>query len=290
MKVSERTISGIADVVTGNKASPKYRSGPELVRLFNEYGSNDVYGQGFPSRWSYAESNLRSLNGTPALARLLCEVLHPIQFLDIASTPAGASDHINARLKFDGYEIAFDAAGVPVIRTLHGSLVEFAHPIGATEADNHRFLDEQLAKCDQKLREGDYDGAVTNARSLTETVLVDLERQLDRVALEYDGDLPRLFKRVQKLLDLEPGRPDVDTPLKQVLSGLAGIVSGLAGMSNKMGDRHVRKYRPAKRHAVLVVDSAKTLCNFLVSTHQERLRIEPATGETSVSVSSSSIT
>jgi hypothetical protein len=278
MKVSERTVSAIADVVTGNKGVARYRSGPQLVRLFNEYGSNDVYGQGFPSRWSFAEDKVRSLNGTPELAKLVAEVLHPLQFVDIGTTPADASDYINARLKFDGYEVGFDATGVPVVRALHGSLVEFVHPGGGSEADAHRFLDEQLAKCDQKLKEGDYDGAVTNARSLTETVLVDLRRQLDPEAPAYDGDLPKLFKRVQRLLELEPERPDIDTPLKQVLSGLAGIVSGLAGISNKMGDRHVRTYRPAKRHAVLVVDSAKTLCNFLITTHQDRLALSEAPG------------
>ena len=47
-------------------------------------------------------------------------------------------------------------------------------------------------------------------------------------------------------------------------------VSDLSGLSNKMGDRHVRTYKPDKRHAVLVVDSAKTLAAFLFETHRAR--------------------
>jgi len=71
-------------------------------------------------------------------------------------------------------------------------------------------------------------------------------------------------------LRLDPSRKDLEGPLKQVLTGLASVVSGIAGTSNKVGDRHVRTYKPGKRHALLVVDSAKTLANFLLETQLER--------------------
>ncbi|MGD1158067.1 MAG: abortive infection family protein [Terriglobia bacterium] len=45
-------------------------------------------------------------------------------------------------------------------------------------------------------------------------------------------------------------------------------VSDLSGLSNKMADRHVRTYKPDKRHAVLAVDSAETLAAFLFETHR----------------------
>jgi hypothetical protein len=62
VKVAERTIARIGEIVTGDKGLSPYRSGPQLVRLFNEYGANDVYGQGFPSRWAYPEDKLREIN------------------------------------------------------------------------------------------------------------------------------------------------------------------------------------------------------------------------------------
>jgi hypothetical protein len=86
----------------------------------------------------------------------------------------------------------------------------------------------------------------------------------------YDGDLPKLYKRVSKSLALDPSRPDLEQPLKQVLSGLVNIVNGIAGISNKMGDRHVRTYKPNKRHALLVVNATKTLANFLFETARSR--------------------
>ena len=47
-------------------------------------------------------------------------------------------------------------------------------------------------------------------------------------------------------------------------------VNDLSSLSNKMGDRHVRTYQPNKRHAVLVVNAAKTLAAFLFDTHRTR--------------------
>lgn len=102
MKLSERTINAIGEIVTGDKKLSPYRSGQQLVRLFNEYGANDVYGQGFPSRWQYAEENLRSLNGTPAIGSVLCHVLDPREFMDTGYNEEEAAEYVNARLKYDG--------------------------------------------------------------------------------------------------------------------------------------------------------------------------------------------
>jgi len=95
-----------------------------------------------------------------------------------------------------------------------------------------------------------------------------IERQLDSPAPAYDGDMPKLYKRVQKLLNLDPSRPDIEGSLKQILGGLASVVGGLSGVSNRMSDRHVRSYKPTRQHAALAVNSAKPLANFLFETHR----------------------
>ena len=271
MKLSARSIKALGRVVTGDEGVSPYRSGPKLVDLFNEYGANDYYGQGFPSRWQYAEDQLRRLNDSPQLAALIREVLDPSESLDGKFTQQDAIDYLNARLKFDGYEVlAVDSW--PKVRDLEGSEVEFRHPFEGSEDEGHVFIDEQLGKANDKIRDGDYDGAITNARSLLEAVLTELEAEWTGENEPYDGDLPKLYKRVQKALHLDPSRPDLEQPLKQVLSGLISIVNGVAGISNKMGDRHVRTYKPEKRHAVLVVNATKTLASFLFETSLARKR------------------
>lgn len=267
MNLTERTITAIGKIVTGDERLSPYRSGPQLVRLFNDYGANDVYGQGFPSRWQYAEDKIRSLNGTKAIGSLLCQVLDPREFMDSEFKEEDAAQFINARLKYDGYEVVIDN-GLAKLRDLTGVAVACEHPFQGSEKEGHLFIDEQINKAETKIKEGDYDGAITNARSLLEAVLTELEKVLDDNPPQYDGDMPKLYKRVQKLLHLEPGRPDIEGPLKQVLSGLVSIVGGMSGLSNRMGDRHVRSYKPAKHHAALVVNTAKTMANFLFETQQ----------------------
>ena len=267
MKISERTIVAIGRIATGDEGVSPYRSGPQLVRLFNDCGSNDVYGKSFPSRWQYAEQKLRALNGTSALGVLLCRILDPREFMDTDYTVAAAREYVNKRLQYDGYKVVIEV-GLAKLHDLKGVSVTCKHPFEGSEEEGHVFIDEQIKKAERKIQEGDYDGAITNARSLLEAVLSEVERQLDASAPPHDGDLPKLYKRVQKLLKLDPSRPDIEGPLKQVLSGFVSIVGGISGLSNRMGDRHVRSYKPAKHHASLVVNAAKTLANFLFETHQ----------------------
>lgn len=266
MKISQRSIAALVKIVTGDSKISLYKSGPMLVRLFNEFGGNDVYGQGFPSRWYYAEEKIRSLNGSNALAGLIREVLDPRDWREFQMPRDAAVTYLNDYLKHDGYEIVPDGEFFAA-RPVAGGAVVFQYPSQTSREINQLFIDEQVKKCDRKLADGDFDGAITNARSLLEAVLTDIEQDLSQQEPPaYDGDLIKLYRRVQRLLDLEPGRTDISEPLKQVLSGLTSIVSGISGLRNKMSDSHVRSYRPSRHHATLVVNAAKTLAGFVLDT------------------------
>jgi hypothetical protein len=268
MKISERSVAALAKIITGDSQISPYRSGPVLVRFFNDFGANDVYGQGFPSRWRYAEEKIRASNGTSQLPALIRAVFDPRDWLQPDFSREKAVAYLNDYLRFDGYEVIPEAEFF-LVHALAGGAVAFEYPSRASLEVNHLFIQEQVKKCDRKLAENDFDGAITNARSLLEAVLTQVERDISSVEPpSYDGDLLRLYKRVQRLLNLEPGRSDIADPLKQVLGGLASIVSGLSGLRNKMGDAHVRSYQPAKRHAVLVVNAAKTVSAFIVEAKE----------------------
>jgi len=86
-------------------------------------------------------------------------------------------------------------------------------------------------------------------------------------APDYDGDLPKLYKRVQGHLNLSPESPKISESLKQTLRCFISIIGRLSGLSNKMGDRHVREYKPAAHHAVLIVNAAMTFSNFIFDTY-----------------------
>lgn len=270
--VSQATISALQQIITGNatpadgELSP-YRSGPELVAFFNGFGSNDTYSYGGArSRWAYAEDKLVALNGTEQMVAAVEAAVSPVTYLGTQFPVEKAVAYLNQFLDHEGLALVkvgkgykLCAAGEPMVVVETKLAIEHA---------SQAFIAEQVEKCDRKLQAGDFDGAITNARSAVEAVLYDIEKRLDAAAPAYDGDLPKLFKRVQKLLNLDPERPDISESLKQVLRGLAGVVAGLAPLRNKMGDAHVRTYKPARHHAKLAVNAAKTLLDFVFDTFE----------------------
>jgi hypothetical protein len=147
------------------------------------------------------------------------------------------------------------------------STIEFYIPFKDLDDLSQMFIEEQIAKCNQRIQDQDYYGAITSARSLVEAVLREIERRVLGKSQPYDGDILKLYKRVQKHQNLDPGEADLCNTLRQILSGLTSIVAGVGTLRNAMSDSHPPRYRPSEHHARLAVNAAKTLCDFLVSSH-----------------------
>jgi len=271
LNISEQSIQALGRVISGDPIAKEkdaitpYQSGSELVSFFNELGGDDNYGQGFPSRWFYVEEKIKEVNGDRKLQEVIIKAFDPRRFLGTDFIQQKACDYLNEYLEFDGLSVQLLGKTPRVCGIANGLVVSVDMFTGSKE-ERHMFIQEQLEKIQNKLDAADYDGAITNARSMLEAVLTSLEVEMDKDASSYDGDLPRLYKRVNMLLGLDPNREDLNQPMKQILSGLVSVIAGLSGLSNKTGDRHVRVYKPDKRHAALVVDSAKTVANFIFET------------------------
>jgi hypothetical protein len=266
MKIARNTLAELVKIVTGDTKMSPYRSGPMLVKLFNEYGANDFYGQGFPSRGKCTEEKLLPLNGTSYLRKLINHIFDAREWIGKEFNAEAAVVHLNKFLKFDSYVLVPDGGHFKV-RETDGVVVQFDMPFPESKEVNHVFIEEQVSKCDKKIDEGDFGGAITNARSLVEAVLIEIEKQLAPAPLQYDGDLIKLNKRVQMLLNLDPARKDISDMLRQVLSGLTSVVNGLASMRNKMSDAHAAGYKASKHHAKLAVNSAKTFADFVFDSY-----------------------
>lgn len=268
MKLSAYTVKHLAKMVTGDTEGWPYRKGPELVNLFNQYGFRDVYGQGFPSRSAFVEEKLKAMSGKEIVKDLIKDLLDPRAWLE-PTKPLKAIDEcatqLNDLVKHDNLELIKDGLYYKV-RDLSGSLIKPELPFQKASAVTEIFIEEQINKCREKINSGDYDGAITNARTLVEALLTSIEQELDPNAPPPDGDILKAYNRVRILLNLDPSRKDISDAVKQVLTGLASIVHGLATMRNKMSDAHGTLYRPTRHHAKLAVNSAKTLADFLFET------------------------
>ena len=261
IKLSQKSIKKIAKIITGDTHISPYKSGPVLVDLFKEVGLDEEYGAGFPSRWKFTEDKLKEINGTDKLANLFEIYLDPRDFIDTEFNISDVVNSLNEILKYDDlriieykkrYKIIVDSDQIVESKSLKKLSSEF--------------VIEQLEKCENKISIGDYDGAITSARTLVETVIIEILIWIDGKKVEYDGNLIKLYKKIQKKLELEPQRKDISESLKQILSGLLSIVNGLASIRNKMGDAHAKNYRPSKHHAIFAVNSALTLSVFLIDS------------------------
>jgi len=273
MNLSAYSIEFLGSAIAGDLEGFPYRSGPQLVRFFNQFGARDVYpaGGGFPTRRIYAQDKLNELNGASVLREVLAKALDPREFTRAEKSIDDAVASVNDNLKYDGYEIVRDGLMFKV-RDLAAGKVKLDATALVPDELTQFSIDENIRKCETKLSEGDFSGAITNARSLIEAVLIGIERELDATASEYDGDLVRLYKKVQKVLNLSPDRKDISDALRQILNGLTSIVNGLAAMRNKMSDAHATTYRPDRHHAKLAVYAATTLADFLFETKNYQQR------------------
>jgi len=163
MKISERTIKRLAEIVTGDKCLSAYRGGPKLVSFFNELGTNHTYGPGFPSRWAFAEDCIRQFNDTPTLRKIILSTLDPRDFMGATvfdketqqNKPANLQDaltYLNEFLAYDGYEIVPHGKGYDVVDKTRGEIVvdvklEPSHL-------SHGFIVEQIEKCRTKITRG----------------------------------------------------------------------------------------------------------------------------------------
>jgi Abortive infection C-terminus len=115
------------------------------------------------------------------------------------------------------------------------------------------------------------EGAITAARTALERVCKHICEERNEPYPD-GGDLSRLYKAAARSLKIAPDQ-HAERVVKQILSGAATVVDGLAGLRNALSDAHGRgkeEVRPAPRHARLSVNMAFGLATFLIDTHIEK--------------------
>lgn len=107
MQLNSKTLEKLREIINGD-GTPDYRSGPALVKFFNELGFEDVYGQGFPSRWAYTDEKLQKINGTPELEKCIKNTFAVVNYIGRISELNTLINEFNQYLAFDKWEIKRD--------------------------------------------------------------------------------------------------------------------------------------------------------------------------------------
>jgi hypothetical protein len=141
------------------------------------------------------------------------------------------------------------------------------------ERISFEYIHLQIKKCNSKIADKDFDGAITNARTLIESICLFILESKTKEKHDYDGNLIRLYKSVASLLKMSPG-DYVDDNLKQILSGVFSIINGVSGLRNNFSDSHgsapsKTNYKIDERHAILTVNLAKTITEYLFLSYEK---------------------
>lgn len=102
MKLQNKTLIKLRKLIN---EEIEYRSGPRIVDFFNQFGSDDIYGEGFPSRWIYTDAKLQEINDTPKLDQCIQELFAPINFVEDMDKLDSLIENFNKYLVFDGWKI-----------------------------------------------------------------------------------------------------------------------------------------------------------------------------------------
>lgn len=141
------------------------------------------------------------------------------------------------------------------------------------ERISFEYIHEQIKKCKSKIADKDFDGAVTNARTLIESICLFILESKTHSPQHYDGNLTKLYKSVAAILKLSPGDYEDDN-LRQILSGIISIIYGVSGLRNTFSDSHGTSpsrtgYKIDERHSILTVNLAKTISEYLFLSYEK---------------------
>lgn len=165
-------------------------------------------------------------------------------------------------------------------RYIHGEFNDFLEKLEEEIMPNSEYVKNAMKNMDSALilaewnkaldrKKDDPEGAITISKSLLESVLKHILDDLD-IRYTTKEDLPQLYKKVSKQLNLYPEQHEEES-FKKILGSCANIINELSNIRNGVGDAHGKGrkvYRPSERHAGLVVNLSGTMALFLIQTFE----------------------
>lgn len=270
MDLSPPALEALAFVISGDKPTERrepispYRTGRELETFFRDFEPAHSPAGG-PSRLNYTRELLRHHRDAGNLRGVVEAALDPMSYRSPDQPPHDvAVEFLREYLERDGYQLGFDGGRCRVAPK--GIVAQVA--THADDDDYARMIGDYLAESERRLANGHHDGVVTLARTMVEAALLRMEAKLDPDPPKWDGDLPGLYKRVSRTLNIGTDRTDIRENLKGVLRGLQQIIAGLAPYRNNASDAHATTHRAPEHHARLALNAARTIVDFINATFQ----------------------
>jgi len=288
MLLSPEAISHLSGIITGSLGISPVRNEKEIITLLKKYVGCESFDEFYISQDQpaneidktnyYVEQKLKRIRGTSKLTDLVEHIFNSKSLFNDYSLDENIIALNTCMLSKDRHGFTKDNFELTKVGkkyrvcSLYDSMVDYRCLFTESEIGNYRLIKEHSEKCLKKIEQKDYSGAITNARSLLEQILVEIEHNFDKLTKGYDGDLPKLMKKVLKLLGLtaENMPEELKTIYSQIFGGLNNAINGFSGMRNCMSDAHCTTYPPNRKEALLAVNTSKTLANFIAEHYFEK--------------------
>lgn len=269
---------------SGIKISMPYLSGPTLCEISNKFGLPVTYGWngGAQSRWAYLDDLLAHCIQNKRESDLLAFLFSKGQFVDklrgqtpevieyaYAQIVNAVIDQINGALYFGGNELV--QLGKEFVIRKFGSTISVAAP--SVKTIDRSYITDLSDRALKDVIDGNYDSAVTKARTLLEEVFCYVIEKKGEAPSE-SGDIGKLYNQVKQLYNMHQSK-DMDKRINGLLSGLEKILSAIAEMRNKGSDSHgvgAKRINIADHHARLFVNSAMTMADFVLAVSEKASR------------------
>lgn len=265
------------DNIDDVEVSMPYLSGPDIVNISQMFGLAATYNWNFAtqSRWQYLDDLLEHCINNDRVSDLLSFLFSKQQFKaklkgktaeqieDIYNRIINIIiEQINGVLYFGGNKLAVINSNFIVIPI--NSTVEITAP--SVKSIDRDYIKDISNRAMQDVLNKNYDSAITKSRTLLEEVFCYVIEKKNEKPVSY-GDIGKLYKQVKDLYKMHTDK-EIDKRINSLLSGLEKIVSSIAEMRNANSDAHgvgSRRISIAEHHAMLFVNSAMTMAEFVLS-------------------------
>lgn len=293
MLLSATSLEKLTNIITGfagltskiNKSeidAITYTSGNEDIickydECFAEHSdiiNNPLYSKTEFKQEKYVRLQLEKINGTSKIHDFI--IVYFEHIYDYADEPDEVVEYLNRYFDVDGYSIEkIESTEEYKIYSLDDCLVNYDCLFKESERGNYILINEHNEKCFNKIKSGDYSGAITNSRSLLEQILreiqVDFLVRSGQRRTGYNGKIDTLLEDVLNRMNIKDGLQDkIYQGYSSFEEGFKSLVHGVSLVRHGMSDAHNITYIPSEKDAVLVVNTAKTIANFIVQHYFEK--------------------
>lgn len=290
MKLSTDSINAFVSVVLGTTGltTPLNKSGVNEIlkiagiknksfeKFFEDFSDVKAHPQYKNEQFKlekYLIINLKNINLTHRIYLVIDAYFS--QLNNYTSSIEEVLEKVNTEFRKDNYEIVqMEENGEFKIYSLDDSMVNYDCIFKEKELGNYILINQQCEKCIKKIENGDYMGAITNASSLLEQLLQEiiLDQALKK-KVKYSYKLQEFIRNVLKQLNIGHNNSDVQKKISfDFKKGFINLVDGINLMRNNMSDAHriLPGLEPTKQEALLAVNTAKTIANYIVAEYFEK--------------------